>query len=80
MFSLDPAQFDKRSKKVRVDWCKERLEKYDGDVSKYVYKIVTGNESSICAYEPEKKQQSSVGAFEPQPNATKVICEKITSK
>ena len=25
LFSLDPAQFDKRSKKVRVDWCKGLL-------------------------------------------------------
>ena len=50
LFSLDPAQFGKRSKKVCVDWCKEMLEKYNGDASKDDYKIVTGNESWICAY------------------------------
>ena len=33
----------KRSKKVRVDWCKEMLAKYDRGASKDVYKIVTGN-------------------------------------
>ena len=34
LFSLDPAQFDKRSKKVRVGWCIKMLEKYDGVASK----------------------------------------------
>ena len=50
-------------KKVRVDWCKEMLENYDGGVSKNVYKIVTGDESWICAYEPETKQLSIVWVF-----------------
>ena len=36
-------------KQVRVDWCKEMLEKHDGGASKDVYKIVTGDESWICA-------------------------------
>ena len=31
LFSLEPAQVDNRSKNVRVDWCKEMLEKYDRD-------------------------------------------------
>ena len=39
-------------KKVRVDWCKALLEKYNGGVSKNVYKIVTGDESWIYACEP----------------------------
>ena len=42
-------------KKVRVDWCKEMLEKYDHGASKDVYKIVTGDESWIYAYMPETK-------------------------
>ena len=41
-------------KKVRVDWCKEMLEKCDGVASKDVY--VTGGESWICDNEPETKQ------------------------
>ena len=44
-------------KKARVDWCKEILKKYNRGVSKDVYKIVTGDESWIYAYEPETKQQ-----------------------
>ena len=55
-----------------VDWCIETLEKYDGGGSKDVDKIVTGDESWLCAYKPETKQQSSVRVFEPEPNPTKV--------
>ena len=35
-------------KKVRVDWCKEMLEKYDVGASNNVYMIVTGDKSKIC--------------------------------
>ena len=43
-------------KKVRVDWCKEMLEKNDGGASKDVYKIVIAEESCIYTYEPVMKQ------------------------
>ena len=56
------------------------LEKYDGGASKDVYEIVTGDASWICAYEPETKQQSTVRIFEREPNPTKVLCGKSTSK
>ena len=46
-------------KKARVDWCKEILKKYNRGVSKDVYKIVTGDESWIYAYEPETKQKKN---------------------
>ena len=59
--------------KLRVDWCKEMLEKYDGGVSKYVYKIITVDESWICAYEPETKHSPAVWVVEPEPNLTKVV-------
>ena len=56
------------------------MEKYYGGDTKDVYKIVTSEELWICVYEPETKQQSIVWALEPEPNPTKVVCEKITSK
>ena len=56
------------------------LEKYNGGALKDIYKIVTDDESWICAYEPEIKQQSDVCVFEPEPNPTKVVCGKIISK
>ena len=43
---------------------------YDGGALKDVYKTVTGDESWICAYEPETKQQSTVWVFEPEPNVS----------
>ena len=61
LFSLDTAQLDQRSKKVRIDWYKEMLQKYDRGASKDVYKIVTGDESWIYAYELETEQQCTVG-------------------
>ena len=59
-----------RSKKVRVDWCKEILEK----TIAVLQKTLDG------AYEPKTKQQSTVWVFEPEPNPTKVVCGKIISK
>ena len=67
-------------KKARVDWCKEMLKKYDRGASKDVYKIVTGDESWIYAYEPETKQQSTVWVFQDEPNSTKVVRGRSTSK
>ena len=56
------------------------LHKNDGVTSKDLYKIVTGDDSWICAYESETKQQSTVWVFQPEPNPTKVVSEKITLK
>lgn len=67
-------------KKARVDWSKEMLEKYDRSASKHVYDIVTGDESWIYAYEPESKQQSTVWVFQDEPNPTKVVRARSTSK
>ena len=32
-------------KKIRIDWCKEMLEKYEGGALNDVYKIIIGDES-----------------------------------
>ena len=48
-----------QKKKARLDRCKEILKKYNRGVSKDVYKIVTGDESWIYAYEPETKQKKN---------------------
>ena len=67
-------------KQARVDWCKEMLEKFDHGASKDVYKIVTGDETWIYAYEPETKQQSTVWVFQDESNPTKVVRARSTSK
>ena len=56
------------------------MEKYDRGASKDVYKIITGDESWIYAYEPETKQQFTVWVFQDEPNPTKVVRGRSTSK
>ena len=47
-------------KQARVDWCKSMLVKFDMGKSSRVSQIVTGDETWIYSYEPEKKTQSTV--------------------
>ena len=49
-------EFRKRSKKALVDQC---IEKYNGNASKDVSKIVTGDKSWIYAQEVETEQQTT---------------------
>ena len=67
-------------KQCRVVWCKEMIEKYNSGTSKSVYNIYTGDESWIYCYEPETKQQSTVWVFQSEPNPTKVVRGRSTSK
>lgn len=75
-----PHNLTKAQKDARVNWCKEMLKKYNRGASKAVYNIYTGDESWIYAYEPETKQQSTVWVFQDEPNPTKVIRARSTSK
>ena len=75
-----PHNLTKTQKDARVDWCKQMLNKFNRGASKDVYKIVTGDESWIYAYEPERKQQSTVWVFQDEPNPTKVVRARSTSK
>lgn len=45
-----------------------------------MYSIYTGDESWIYAYESESKQQSTVWVFQDEPNPTKVVRARSTSK
>lgn len=67
-------------KQARVNWSQEMLKKFNRGASKHVYDIVTGDESWIYAYEPESKQQSTVWVFQGEPNPTKVVRARSTSK
>jgi hypothetical protein len=60
--------------------CKEILKKYVQGASKAVYNIYTGDELWIYAYEPETKQQSTVWVYQDEPNPTKVVRGRSTSK
>lgn len=54
------------------------MKKYNRGASKSVYNIYT--ESWIYACEPETKQQSTVWVFQDEPNPTKVVRARSTSK
>lgn len=75
-----PHNLTNGQKDARVDWCKKMIKKFNAGASKEVYKIVTGDESWIYAYEPERKQQSAVWVFQDEPNPTKVVRARSTSK
>ena len=70
-----PHNLSNAQKKARVVWSKEMLH-----ASKHVYDIVTGDESWIYTYELERKQQSTIWVFQEEPNATKVVRARSTSK
>ncbi|XP_055316153.1 histone-lysine N-methyltransferase SETMAR-like [Sitodiplosis mosellana] len=75
-----PHNLTNAQKKARVDWSKEMLKKYNRGGSNAVYNIYTVDESWIYAYEPETKQQSTVWVFQDEPNPTKVVRGRSTSK
>ncbi len=67
-------------KQDRVDYCLKMLEKFDGDRSKRVYDIVTGDESWFYYYDPETKRQSQVWAASNDPRPTKVHRQRSVDK
>ncbi|GBP42038.1 Mariner Mos1 transposase [Eumeta japonica] len=67
-----PYELTSEHKRTRVDWCKKMLLKYDYGRSNATYDIVTGDETWIYGYMPERKQQSSVLVFEDDSKPTKL--------
>lgn len=67
-----PHKLTSDQKVQRVEWCRETLEKFNGGTSNLVWNIVTGDESWIYCYEPEKKSQSAQWVFRTEPNPTKI--------
>ena len=53
----------KEQKRGRVDWCTRMLRKFDEGRSPRVWDIVAGDETWVCQYDPETKQQSAVWVF-----------------
>lgn len=59
-------------KETRVMWCKEMLRRFKGGQSNAVFDIVTGDETWIYCYEPEKKESSKEWVFPGEANPTKL--------
>ena len=58
-----PHLLSEYQKQARVDWCKSMLVKFNLGESNRVSQIVTGDETWIYSYEPEKNTQSQVWVF-----------------
>ena len=67
-------------KQDRVDYCLAMLKKFDGDRSKRMYDIITGNESCIYYYDPETKRQNKVWVARNAPSPTKVRRQRSVGK
>ena len=58
-----PHNLSEEQKRGRVDWSTHMLRKFDGGRSPRVWDIVTGDETWVCQYDPDTKQQSAVCVF-----------------
>ena len=67
-------------KEYRVQWCRSTLDRFRRGSSNLVYNIITGDETWVYCYDPEKKQQSAVWVFENESAPTKVVREKSRNK
>lgn len=75
-----PHNLSEDQKAARVDWCRSTLKRFNGGRSKAVYNIVSGDETWIYSYEPERKHQSAVWVFEDEVKPTKVVRSRSVSK
>ncbi|CAK1603203.1 unnamed protein product [Parnassius mnemosyne] len=75
-----PHNLPGEQKAARVDWCRNTLERFNGGKSNAVYNIVSGDESLIYSYKPERKHQSAVWVFEDEVKPTKVVRSRSVSK
>lgn len=73
--NLTPAE-----KEQRVKWCKKTMKRFNRGASNDVCLIVTGDESWIYAFDPEKKEQSRQWVFENEANPTKVQRARSVNK
>lgn len=75
-----PHNLSKEQKAARVEWCRSTLKRFNGGTSKAVYNTVSGDESWIYSYEPERKHQSAVWVFEGEVKPTKVVRSRSVSE
>jgi histone-lysine N-methyltransferase SETMAR len=75
-----PHLLTQEEKNARVEWCRFMLQKFDGGKSRSVSQIVTGDETWIYTYEPEKKSQSQVWMFPDEERPTKVVRNRSVGK
>lgn len=75
-----PHSLDDSQRKVRVEWCKKMLKKYDSGRSKDVNSIVTGDETWLYYFDVPSKSRSKIWVFEDEPTPTQVKQQKSIKK
>lgn len=75
-----PHDLSEDQKRLRVKWCRKMIKKFDGGQSMAVYNIVTGDETWVYCFEPERKSQSAEWVFPFEELPTKVKKSRSTGK
>jgi histone-lysine N-methyltransferase SETMAR len=75
-----PHDLTEDQKRLRVEWCRKMMKKFDGGQSLAVYNIVTGDETWVYCFEPERKSQSAEWVFPFEDLPTKVKKSRSTDK
>lgn len=75
-----PHDLTEDQKRLRVEWCRKIIEKFNGGESLAVYNIVTGDETWVYCFEPERKSQSAEWVFPFEELPTKVKKSRSTGK
>lgn len=76
-----PRQLTEEQKAARVEWCTFMKEKFRNGSARELENVITGDETWIYQFEPEKKQQSQVWMFPGDQLPVKSQrCEPVASK
>ena len=67
-------------KQLRIQFCRQTLERFEGGRSRRVFDIITGDESWFYHFDPETKQQSTVWIPRNEPRPIKVRRNKSSGK
>jgi len=75
-----PKRLRPEMKERRVDACEELLRQYEADGGAFLQRIVTGDESWVHLYEPERKRQSMEWRHTSSPKPKKVPVQRSAGK
>ena len=75
-----PKRLTSEMKERRVDACQELLRRYEADGEAFLQRIVTGDESWVHFYEPQRKRQSMEWRHTSSPKPKKVQAQRSAGK
>ena len=75
-----PHQLKNDQKQLRIQFCRDSEERFEGGQFSRLFDIITGDESWFYHYDPTTKEQSKVWVSETDPRPTKVHRYKSSDK